>query len=88
MKAFAPILLLILCVGCSTTVPVVQQFPKPPVDLIDPAELDMLQQGAKLSDLLQNVNTNYSKYHKSAARLRAWNEWYRAQKKLFNDRAK
>jgi hypothetical protein len=64
--------------GCSAAVPMVQRWPAPPCDLTDPAPLDTLRHGATLTDLMRSINTNYGRYHIEAARIRAWNQWYRS----------
>ncbi len=38
----------------------------------------------KLSDLLENANLNYGKYHELAAKYSAWQTWYMEQQKLFD----
>lgn len=72
----------ILTSGCTTAVPSVRHFPAPPVDLVYPADLDTLQPGSKLSDLLDCVNRNNEKYHEASVKLRSWIDWYKEQKTL------
>jgi hypothetical protein len=39
--------------------------------------------GIKASQLLDRVVENYGSCHENAEKLRAWQEWYREQKKIF-----
>ena len=43
------------------------------------------QNDSNLSDLLQNANENYGKYHELSVKYHAWQEWYKAQHKIFED---
>jgi len=38
-----------------------------------------------LSDLLQNANDNYGKYHELAVKYRAWQKWYKSQQRIFEE---
>jgi hypothetical protein len=38
-----------------------------------------------LSDLLENANENYGKYYELRERYLAWQEWYQAQRKIFEE---
>lgn len=39
----------------------------------------------KVPELLTTVNENYGTYHEVVARLKAWQDWYKEQKKLFEE---
>jgi hypothetical protein len=54
-------------------------FPQAPESLTKPAEeLQALDPNKKkLSDLLENANTNYGEYHKLKQQNDAWIEWYK-----------
>jgi len=83
MKYLFP--LIFLC-GCSTAVPVKRTFPEVPGVLMEKClSLVPLQQDAKLSDIAKNVTYNYSLYHECAIKTEAWQEWYNAQKKIFDE---
>lgn len=41
--------------------------------------------GVKASQLLDTVVDNYGACHENAEKLKAWQEWYRAQKKIFDE---
>jgi len=78
-------LLLIALTGCSTVVPVKVKFPEAPAEiLIGCPDLDKVEQGTKeLSKTLEVVVKNYSKYHECRIKVEAWNEWYKANKEIF-----
>jgi hypothetical protein len=80
-------LLGILLTGCSTTVPVKRTFPVVPELLLKECEpLNTInKQEVKLSELMDTVSKNYSKYHSCAAVTDAWQEWYKEQKKVFDE---
>ena len=42
----------------------------------------------KASQLLETVVDNYGACHENAEKLKAWQEWYRAQKQIFESVAK
>ena len=48
-------------------------------------ELKKLENDAKLSDVAKTVSENYAFYHDCSLKNRAWGEWYKAQKKIFED---
>ena len=54
--------------------------------LLEPClELKKLENDAKLSDVAKTVAENYASYHDCSLKNRAWSEWYKAQKKIFED---
>jgi hypothetical protein len=73
--------------GCSTTVPVKRTFPDVPEALLKEcgALSTINKPEVKLSELMDTVAKNYGKYHECAAVNEAWQEWYRDQKKVFNE---
>jgi hypothetical protein len=81
------ILISLILTGCATSVPVRMSFPQAPESLTKPAEeLQALDPNKKkLSDLLENANTNYGEYHKLKQQNDAWVEWYNTQRKIFED---
>jgi hypothetical protein len=48
-------------------------------------ELKRLENDAKLSDVAKTVSENYAFYHDCSLKSRAWAEWYKVQKKIFED---
>ena len=78
------LLLVLLLTGCSTTVPVTSKFPEPPkYSLQTCPQLQLLKEGAKLSDVATTVTINYSTYYECAVKNDAWIEWYQIQKNIF-----
>ena len=78
------LILILLLTGCSTTVPVKAKFPEPPkYSLQTCPQLQMLKEGAKLSDVTSTVTINYSTYYECAVKNDAWIEWYQIQKHIF-----
>jgi hypothetical protein len=80
------LILSLLLVGCSTSVPVKRTFPAVPAELTAKCP-DLKQLPAdteKLSDLVSNVAENYSTYKECQLTVELWNEWYTEQKKNFD----
>lgn len=71
--------------GCTTVVPVRQQFPDAVPELKQKCEALMTVKGDSVSitELLKTVVENYTRYHQCAARVDGWQEWYDAQRKIF-----
>lgn len=69
--------------GCSTVVPVTAKFPEQPKYTNACPQLQKLDNGAKLSDVSNTVNINYSTYYECAVKVDSWNEWYEIQKRIF-----
>ena len=78
---------LLLLTGCSTVVPVTMKFPDAPAELTAAcSELDKTPAGTtKLSDTIDVVVKNYSKYHECRAKVDAWAEWHKTQKQIFEN---
>lgn len=78
------IIVLLVLMGCSTTVPVTAKFPQAPERLMQPCpQLEKLEKEAKLSDVAKSVTNNYTKYHECSIQNDSWIEWYATQKKIF-----
>ena len=79
------LLLSLLLVGCSTTVPVARKFPDAPGALAQTPcpQLQKLAEDAKLSDISKTVTVNYGTYYECAVKTDAWIEWYKIQKEIF-----
>lgn len=75
----------LLLTGCATAVPEVAQFPEPPGEaaLASCAELQKLESSAKLSDISKTITANYTKYYECSIKNDTWIEWYKTQKRLF-----
>jgi hypothetical protein len=80
-------LLLLLIVGCSTTVPVTMKFPEAPgaIAMSTCPQLEKVQDGAKLSDISKTITNNYNTYYECAVKTDAWIEWYQKQKTIFEN---
>jgi hypothetical protein len=78
-------ILLLLMIGCSTTVPVTVKFPEAPGNVAMTAcpQLQKLAEDAKLSDISKTVSVNYGTYYECAIKTDAWIEWYKIQKHIF-----
>jgi len=77
----------ILLVGCATTVPVKQQFPVAPEILLEkcPQLLTVDDGKDTLRDILKIVIQNYSTYYQCASKTHGWQEWYQANKKIYEE---
>lgn len=86
MKYLALIFTVFL-VGCSTAVPVKMKFPDVPEALMKKCEdLEQLPANTtQLSKTAESVIKNYSKYHQCRIKVDEWQEWYKANKKLYDD---
>ncbi len=86
MKYLALIFTVFL-VGCSTAVPVKMKFPDVPEALMQKCEdLEQLPANTtQLSKTAESVIKNYSKYHQCRIKVDEWQEWYKANKKLYDD---
>lgn len=74
-------LILTACVA----VPVERNFPAVPEDLTQqcPKLETVPTDTTRLSDVLVVVTNNYALYHECALKVETWNEWYKSQKKIF-----
>jgi hypothetical protein len=81
------LVLSVLLVGCSTTVPVKMKFPDVPPELLESClDLEKVPKDTKqLSTTAEVVIKNYSKYHTCKGRVEDWKEWYNSQKKIFDE---
>jgi hypothetical protein len=71
--------------ACSTVVPVTVKWPEAPGILVQEpcVDLQKLHNDPKLSEVAKTVTTNYSEYYQCAAKLDAWQRWYREQKIIY-----
>jgi PBP1b-binding outer membrane lipoprotein LpoB len=74
-----------LLAGCaSKPVPVKQKFPEAPQQLMEPCQdLKKLEKDTKLSDVAKTITENYTLYHECTIKSKAWVEWYKANKNIF-----
>lgn len=82
MKILLTSLALVLLTGCSTVVPVKQNWPEPPgkQSTVPCPDLKKLAEPATLSTIAKTVSENYTEYYTCAVKLDAWQEWYQQQK--------
>ena len=79
------LLVALLLAGCAV-VPVKHSFPEAPNTLLEKcADLQPLQEDAKLSDVAKSVTNNYTAYHICSSKHDSFVEWYFIQKKIFED---
>lgn len=80
------LLITLLLAGCMEDVPVKPNWPAIPEELktVCP-DLNMIKQGAKLSEIVEIVADNYYTYHECQVKVDAWKEWYDSQKKIYED---
>ena len=85
MVGVVALLVLAMCSGCSTVVPVTARFPEAPGKLATTRcpDLQKLKDDAKLSDVSRTVIINYSTYYECAVKADAWQEWYEIQRRIF-----
>jgi hypothetical protein len=90
MKKLALLLPILLLSGCSLLkvfddpVPVKQKFPTVPENLKQSCpELQTAEQNEKLSEVLKTVSKNYSQYHECRILVDEWNQWYKEQKRVY-----
>jgi len=80
------LLALLFLFGCSTSIPIRPTFPEPSTDMmLSCSPLNKLEKDSKLSDVARTVTLNYTLYHECSIKNDAWIEWYKAQKKIFED---
>jgi hypothetical protein len=79
------IVLAFLITGCSTAVPLTQNFPDAPEMLKEKCPELKTIQGEKVSivDFTRTVSENYTTYYQCAGRTDAWIDWYDQQKKIW-----
>jgi len=84
------LLMLAMCGGCATVVPVTARFPAAPGETYLQAcpDLQKLKDQPQLSEVSRTININYSTYYECAVKLDAWIQWYSAQKLIFESAGK
>lgn len=80
------LILALLLTGCSITTPVKRNFPEAPETLLQRCQqLDALSVNPKLSDVAESITENYTHYYECSNRHDAFIEWYKVQKKIFEE---
>lgn len=74
----------LLLAGCATAVPVKQSFPRVPEELLKPcpALTTIETPEIKLSELMNIISANYTKYYLCSNVHTAWIDWYTENKKI------
>jgi hypothetical protein len=82
---YSVLILSLLLSACSTSVPVIMKFPEVPQALMEKCEdLEKLPPDTRqLSKTAESVVKNYSKYHQCRIKVEEWQEWYNANKKIY-----
>ena len=77
--------LMLLLAGCATPVPVAPKFPEAPQALKEKCESLRKIEGDKvaITEMLKVVIQNYSLYYECSTKVEGWQEWYDAQKKIY-----
>jgi len=88
--ALIAMIVLAMCGGCATVVPVTARFPAPPGETYQQAcpNLQKLSDTPQLSDVSRTINTNYSTYYECAVKLDTWIRWYTEQQTIFESAGK
>jgi hypothetical protein len=83
---YLSIALLMVLVGCTTTVPVVQKFPNATTELMKKCENLKKIEGDKvaITEMMKVIVHNYSLYWECSAKVDGWQDWYNAQKKIYD----
>ena len=76
----------IFLTGCSTVVPVKQEFPVAPSILLERCpDLMQIDDGKNsLREMLKVVIQNYALYYQCAEKTHGWQDWYNEQKKIYD----
>lgn len=74
--------------GCSTVVPVKQEFPVAPAILLERCpDLMTIDDGKNsLREMLKIVIQNYALYYQCAEKTHGWQDWYNEQRKIYNSK--
>ena len=74
-----------LLAACSTAVPLTQSFPQAPDMLMEkcPELKIIVGERVTIVDFTKTVSENYTTYYQCAGRTDAWIDWYRRQKKIW-----
>ena len=86
MKRLIIVLMLVSLVGCATKIaPVNLKWPDAPAELMEPADdlTTLKPEQTRLSDLIDNANTNFSRYYILKDRYEAWQQWYNTHRQIY-----
>lgn len=87
MKKLALLIPALLLTGCLESVPVKRNFPEVPKEIAVacPELAEAAKDTKELSKLLDVVVVNYSTYYECRVKVDAWLQWYKDQKKIFEE---
>ena len=76
----------VVLAGCTTTVPVKQEFPVAPAILLERCpDLMQIDDGKNsLREMLKVVIQNYALYYQCAEKTHGWQDWYNEQRKIYD----
>ena len=79
--------LMLALTACSTTVPVKPAFPVAPQILLERCpDLMQIDDGKNtLREMLKVVIQNYATYYQCAEKTHGWQDWYKDQKKIYEE---
>jgi uncharacterized lipoprotein YajG len=85
MKILTLLVGVVFLAGCSTPVPVKQQWPAIVTELQEKCPQLKIVEGERvaITDLLKVIVENYTTYYQCANKVEGWNEWYNKQKEIF-----
>ena len=81
------LILALLLTGCSTLLPVAPKWPEVPKEITEtcPTLAEVPAGTDKLSTVVETVTQNYGTYYECQAKHEAWVEWYKAQRKIYEE---
>mgnify|MGYP006282902613 CR=1 FL=1 len=81
-------LIAISLAGCTTAVPIKQTFPSAPEVIMQACpNLELVPvEAVKMSEVLNIIVNNYTKYHECQIKQESWIEWYTSQKKIYEEK--
>ena len=86
MKSIVLIVSAFLLTGCLSTAPVKRNFPEVPQELMTACpDLKQVEKTEQLSKVLGVVVENYGQYHECRVKVDAWIDWYKTQKRIFDE---
>ena len=86
MKKLLILLPAFLLAGCLGTAPVKRNFPEVPTELMTACpDLKQVEKTEQLSKVISVVVDNYGQYHECRVKVDTWIEWYKTQKRIFDE---
>lgn len=88
MKRLIIAVMLVSLFGCASNKATVKiNWPDAPAELMAPSEdlVPLETDQILLSDLLDNANTNYTKYYILKDKYDTWQQWYNQHKQIYQD---